>query len=750
MKKHTKQLLFGLLTLTLLAGLALFVFAEGAPRSGQCGENLYWNYDDATDTLSIVGSGAMWDYEKDNNIAPWRVFLNTIESLELDSQLTTIGNYAFSGLENLKELNIPSSVETIGLSAFSECTRLKNIEFSINLKTIMDGAFANCFSLEELSFPSSLQEIGVNAFFSCFSLINITFYSDDLIIGECAFMDLPFIDRITFNKKTVIIGDFAIGACEFDLPNQYKDAFINIYINNPCSFDQLPTDIRNALTEYGNPVYMGDIYCYSNSTALEYALKNNMNYHLLDSIITSGQCGDYAYWSFDETTGTLTISGSGAMWDKVDPIWDDYNLSPLIEKIEINEGISSIGSFVFAECKRIETVSFPSTLREIHAYAFYDCVSLENPAFPLALQTIGYGSFVGCYNFTEVTIPESVTEIGKDAFADELFIEKYTIYSKNVVIGEGAIGIQYIPAPDDMTREEWVAYSINNPFKGDGIDPPEYKGTLYCYSGSTAEAYAQQNGMDYVLIDGAQPHTHTPTTYTQPSTCTVPGFTITTCSECGDQLDYAVLPLAPHQYGEWVTVKEPTTTEKGLRERTCTVCGVAKEQEEIPMLTVVTVKDQTTGIEVSFGEDSYDGNVELVVEPQFTGSQYLAQSYTKYEPFNIKTYIDGKEVQPNKPVTVRIPLPAGFDPNNISIYHINSLTGQAERINNVRVENGYIIFTATSFSVYIVVDESSAVQPEPQPDPNMCHWCGKVHEGFFQKIIGLFHNIFARLFGAKY
>ena len=39
---------------------------------------------------------------------------------------------------------------------------------------------------------------------------------------------------------------------------------------------------------------------------------------------------------------------------------------------------------------------------------------------------------------------------------------------------------------------------------------------------------------------------------------------------------------------------------------------------------------------------------------------------------------------------------------------------------------------------------------EPQPDPNMCHWCGQVHEGFFQKIIGFFHNILAKIFGNKY
>lgn len=41
--------------------------------------------------------------------------------------------------------------------------------------------------------------------------------------------------------------------------------------------------------------------------------------------------------------------------------------------------------------------------------------------------------------------------------------------------------------------------------------------------------------------------------------------------------------------------------------------------------------------------------------------------------------------------------------------------------------------------------------PQPQPSANRCHWCGKDHSGnFFQKIIGFFHNIFAKIFGNKY
>lgn len=38
-----------------------------------------------------------------------------------------------------------------------------------------------------------------------------------------------------------------------------------------------------------------------------------------------------------------------------------------------------------------------------------------------------------------------------------------------------------------------------------------------------------------------------------------------------------------------------------------------------------------------------------------------------------------------------------------------------------------------------------------EPAANLCKWCGKDHsDGFFQKIVAFFHNIFAKLFGKKF
>ena len=41
--------------------------------------------------------------------------------------------------------------------------------------------------------------------------------------------------------------------------------------------------------------------------------------------------------------------------------------------------------------------------------------------------------------------------------------------------------------------------------------------------------------------------------------------------------------MTGHDFGEWVIVKQPTETEKGLKERTCKICNL-KETEEIPAI----------------------------------------------------------------------------------------------------------------------------------------------------------------------
>lgn len=69
------------------------------------------------------------------------------------------------------------------------------------------------------------------------------------------------------------------------------------------------------------------------------------------------------------------------------------------------------------------------------------------------------------------------------------------------------------------------------------------------------------------------------------ATCTEAGYTGDTyCTDCQTQLQSGTaIPALGHSFGQWTTVKESTKRETGLRQRSCTLCGAA-EQEELPKL----------------------------------------------------------------------------------------------------------------------------------------------------------------------
>lgn len=133
---------------------------------------------------------------------------------------------------------------------------------------------------------------------------------------------------------------------------------------------------------------------------------------------TSGKCGPSAYWSFDSSTGTLTISGSGAMEDYEygnDYPWMDYRNS--IQTIVIGDQITQIGwnAFPWTACS---TIKFGKNVRSIGERAFNGCRNLNGDlTLPDSVQTIGAGAFQGCEKLSgDLTIPDSVQTIGDSAF----------------------------------------------------------------------------------------------------------------------------------------------------------------------------------------------------------------------------------------------------------------------------------------------------------------------------------------------
>ena len=69
-------------------------------------------------------------------------------------------------------------------------------------------------------------------------------------------------------------------------------------------------------------------------------------YTSLTNIGISNKCGDNLTWSFDGESGTLTISGTGKMYDN--PTWGGYHSQ--IKHVIITHGVTNIGERAFDNC----------------------------------------------------------------------------------------------------------------------------------------------------------------------------------------------------------------------------------------------------------------------------------------------------------------------------------------------------------------------------------------------------------------
>ena len=116
--------------------------------SGQCGDNLYWDYNETSQKLSITGSGYMYDYTSASQ--PWLLFVNSITTIEIKDGATSIGDYAFANCSKITAITIPNSVTKLGVSAFEGCSRLGKAHLGTGLEEIAANAFAGCTRLYDI------------------------------------------------------------------------------------------------------------------------------------------------------------------------------------------------------------------------------------------------------------------------------------------------------------------------------------------------------------------------------------------------------------------------------------------------------------------------------------------------------------------------------------------------------------------------------------------------------------------------
>lgn len=97
---------------------------------------------------------------------------------------------------------------------------------------------------------------------------------------------------------------------------------------------------------------------------------------------------------------------------------DAFAFCESLEKLEFPDTLESIGIQSFQGCTSLKEVNIPSKVKTIPKRAFFFCQSLETVNLPEGVTTINSEAFARCDNLKEIYIPESVTEIAENAFEE--------------------------------------------------------------------------------------------------------------------------------------------------------------------------------------------------------------------------------------------------------------------------------------------------------------------------------------------
>ena len=142
-------------------------------KEGVCGDNLSWKLDESG-TLTISGTGPMYDYEND---CPWSEL--EPRRLILEEGITYIGDRSFLDCESLTGgLVLPESLKGIGRFAFRRCG-FTSVEMFDSVESIKMGAFVECNNISRVIYHGNREQwnaISIDA--GNDSLLNANFVGD--------------------------------------------------------------------------------------------------------------------------------------------------------------------------------------------------------------------------------------------------------------------------------------------------------------------------------------------------------------------------------------------------------------------------------------------------------------------------------------------------------------------------------------------------------------------------------------------
>ena len=350
-----KRILSFVLTICMIIGLTTAIPAKAATAaSGRCGDNLTWSLDD-DGTLTISGKGRMYNYSNWYYI-PWKN--SYIKKIIIESQVTSIGDYAFSNCYDLEKIEISTSVSNIGRGAFYNCINLESITIPEGVLYIESGTFSGCKNLVSVSLPKTVTDVSNGAFWGASSLENIIVDLDSLYL----YSD----DGVLFNKRDKRIITYPAGKKDttYSIPEGVLE--IGKYTFYECNYLKNIL-ISESVTSIEDNVFYGCI----NVEKIEVE-PGNKNYISINDILYSKDKSKLIYFPANKNVKTLVID------ENVKNIaFNAFEKCNYIEDVTVPEGVIYAGFQNFRYCINLKKVSVPKSLKSSICEWFWGSDNLE-------------------------------------------------------------------------------------------------------------------------------------------------------------------------------------------------------------------------------------------------------------------------------------------------------------------------------------------------------------------------------------
>lgn len=435
----------------------------------------WWEYDAATRTLTVGGTGAMPDFA-DFNDQPWKDLREKkIKTVVIEAGVTSIGNRAFTGCDVLTSVTLPESgLETIGEKAFMGCEKLSSITIPKSVTTIKEQAFFSCYALGGVTVrwteAGSIPNLPASAFsYPKGKVLHVPTGTAEMYRAKDEWKKFFIMDGKTaggnlstglhwaYNDVTKTLSITGAGEIpDYNYPEEQPwcafggkaqtltlgEGVTKIGKKAFTSFQVLPsitlpksvatigerafencyklTDVTVAWTDNNIPIpdenafgLPGLVLHVPAGTVETYKTKDVWKrFFIMDGKTAGGDLSTGLHWAFNNETKTLSFTGQGEI-----PDYNNFEDRPWyapwekVQTVTLGEGVTKIGKQALRELKKMTSVTLPKSVTEIGEMAFAFSKSLTN--FTVAWTDAGSIPDIQANVFDDVTLSDVTLYVPK-------------------------------------------------------------------------------------------------------------------------------------------------------------------------------------------------------------------------------------------------------------------------------------------------------------------------------------------------